>query len=517
MPNLIRKIAGSSITGRVFDLVLILSAVLLVLLPLSPLNMQMVWRDSGVFLYTGWRIDHGQVPYRDLWDQKPPVIFYIDALGLALAGGSRWGVWVLELISLFAAAWIGYQLIRRFLGRTVAVFSLFAWLLNLVFIIHGGNLTTEYTLPLQFACIFLAIHQVGKTKTWYHNGLIGVFCGIAFFTKQNTIGIGLAILLFKLAQGIPLRTFKKVFLDTAWMAIGGLAVTLVVLAAFILQGALRQFWDAAFYFNMIYARMAPLADHFKALQDGVSIFPVAGFSYLSLGGWVIGLVLLAFKKLRPELRPLVAIALLDFPIELVFVSLPGRSYSHYYMTLLPVCSILTALVIWALVSLGNRLKRLASNQILWQGAVTLAVLLAITIAEYKSFYGLVISLRLFRNDPMIAYIEQHTNQNDDVYMWGAETSMNFLTLRVSPSRFNYLTPLYTSDYTDTQKEAEFMGDLETNRPLLIIDTHYGFPPVTDFGSTASQKEAWQRFLQGNYAVVYRIDKGSANYTVYRRK
>src|SRR6266508_2330841 len=73
-------------------------------------------RDSSVFLYIGEQILAGQLPYRDIWDHKGPVIYYLNALGLYLAGGSRWGVWALEFLSLFAAAKLGFILMRESFG-----------------------------------------------------------------------------------------------------------------------------------------------------------------------------------------------------------------------------------------------------------------------------------------------------------------------------------------------------------------------------------------------------------------
>src|SRR6266498_3511166 len=61
-------------------------------------------RDSSIFLYIGEQILASQLLYRESLDHNEPVIYYLNALGLYLAGGSRWVVWTLELLSLFAAA-----------------------------------------------------------------------------------------------------------------------------------------------------------------------------------------------------------------------------------------------------------------------------------------------------------------------------------------------------------------------------------------------------------------------------
>ena len=122
----------------------VLIGVLGVLLPVSPLNMRLVYLDSGVFLYTGWRILNGAVPYLNVWDHKPPVVYYINALGLALTHNSRWGVWVLELIALYIAAYIAYKLIKDIFGQIPALLSSLFWLMSLALILQGGNFNFHF-------------------------------------------------------------------------------------------------------------------------------------------------------------------------------------------------------------------------------------------------------------------------------------------------------------------------------------------------------------------------------------
>lgn len=51
---------------------ILLGVILFVLIPVTPTNMPIASRDSGVFLYSGWRLTNGDIPYLDFWDHKPP-------------------------------------------------------------------------------------------------------------------------------------------------------------------------------------------------------------------------------------------------------------------------------------------------------------------------------------------------------------------------------------------------------------------------------------------------------------
>src|SRR5687768_898621 len=95
----------------------VLTALALAVSSLSmPSRVPVPLRDSGVFLYTAWRMLDGEVPYRDVWDHKPPAIYVIDALGLVLGGGTLWGVWALEALALVSAAVVGYAVAARVSG-----------------------------------------------------------------------------------------------------------------------------------------------------------------------------------------------------------------------------------------------------------------------------------------------------------------------------------------------------------------------------------------------------------------
>ncbi len=80
-----------SITRQTLPSILLVVLAAVVLVPSILTYRRVPGGDSGVFLYAGWQILDGQIPYLDVWDHKPPGILYIDALGLLIGGGSRLG------------------------------------------------------------------------------------------------------------------------------------------------------------------------------------------------------------------------------------------------------------------------------------------------------------------------------------------------------------------------------------------------------------------------------------------
>src|SRR3990172_4647052 len=106
----------------------ILWMTVLILRELSNPSVSYPGRDGGIFLYIGSLILKGRVPYRDVWENKGPLVFYLNALGLWLANNSRWGVWGVELVFLVAGSWFGYVALRRLLGTLPALLGAFVWI-----------------------------------------------------------------------------------------------------------------------------------------------------------------------------------------------------------------------------------------------------------------------------------------------------------------------------------------------------------------------------------------------------
>ena len=89
------------------------STVLLGLAILSQLRKTPIFvrigKDGGLFAYFGARILQGDIPYVDIWDHKPPIVFYLNALVEALFKPVPWAVWWLG----FTRFMVGHFLIAR--------------------------------------------------------------------------------------------------------------------------------------------------------------------------------------------------------------------------------------------------------------------------------------------------------------------------------------------------------------------------------------------------------------------
>lgn len=492
------------------ELALLASLVLAVLLPYSPAQRPVPSRDSGVFSYIGWRITQGELPYRDIWDHKAPVIFYLDALGLLLTPDSSWGIWLVEVAALGLAAALGYFLLKRlFDGLTAALLS-FLWLFTGFYLLAGGNLTTEYALPMQFAALWLFYRADNSPRYTWHGFALGAVTALLFFTRQNAIAIPAAIGVYLLASRLSRGNARQLWREAWPILAGGLLVTVFIVGFFAVQGALRDFLDQVFLYNFIYFDERESSQRFAALFSAMNNLSNLGLAQMAVLGWVAGVGLLLFKRERipAAQRPVWWVAILALPLELYLASLGGRPRVPYFLSLLPIFAVCGGILLHlAFESLARDLPRLVT------AGLTVILFGGLWLTFHNDYNNLNAGLVDFGPQELVTYIQQNTAPDETVLMWGAETAYNFAARRRSPARFVYQYPLYRSNYANKENVTEFLTDLERDPPRLIItipgdslsDIRFGFSDHQIGGQMQRVKSHYSEpIVLGNWLIYTRI-------------
>ncbi|HST05473.1 MAG TPA: glycosyltransferase family 39 protein, partial [Chloroflexia bacterium] len=432
---------------------------------------QVPGRDSGVFLYVGSAILRGDVPYRDVWDHKGPVIYFINALGLGLGGGTQWGVRLLEWVSLLLATFVGYDLMKRAFGVFPALFGSVIWVFTLLVVLEGGNLTEEYALPLQFGALWLFATSPEDDKGFFRWFSIGLAGSLAFLLRQNLTGIWVSLAFYMIVQVISRRKPSILLRRLPSLLLG---VSLPVIAAvlyFSAQSALPAFWDEFFLYNLTYSRTA-LSDRLSALLAGIGITSMTGLFLLAFAGWVL---IIAHSR-RPTTealstargsRRITGLLIIMLPIELLFGSLSGNVFPHYFITWLPTLVLLAAFAMSELPSTrktsSGSLFSLRPLSVILLGAVCIGF----TARAIKDIVSSTSEPDIVRQTAQ--YVLSSTSETDPVLIWGASTAVNYMTGRVSPTLYEYQLPLYNSAYSNADKLDRFLQDITEGRPKLIID------------------------------------------------
>jgi hypothetical protein len=485
------------------------------LLPSNPGNMTLPSRDSGVFLYVGWRFLNGDMPYRDVWDHKPPLIYFVEALGITLIPGSLWGIWILRFVCISFTLFVIYKLLNREFGMYAALAGAITLTSGLLTILEKGNVTEEYALVFQALGFWLFVSAWKRDFPLRSSFLIGVLGGIAFNFKQTTIGLwvtyGLFLCVMRLLQ-------KKFALKDLLSLLAGWFLPSAVLILYLAsQGAFIDFWEQAFLYNFVY-----IGKH-EGIRRLIPVF-IKGFAYLQ-NGWVLYLGILGWlaglgyawsnrKDVFTQVHPLLLIGLVNLPIEVFFITISGRSILHYYLTPLPVMGILAGTLVYTVRGLIQDLPSMDNQNI--QRWLTRIVLAVIFLGQWGqiTYYPSYVRV-LSDNDyaPVIEYVAKNTNEGDQVLLIGAESVVNFLAQREAPTRYVYQYPLATLGRRSMFEE--YFNQILENKPLLIIDTR-GRDRLDEKLYTSIQKRSQivrdgVQYLAANYQQVARFD----DWVVYR--
>ncbi len=319
---------------------------IIALFPNNPNNMTLPSRDSGVFLYVGWRFLNGDLPYRDVWDHKPPLIYFVDALGLTFTPHSLWGVWFLQIIFIFFTLFFIYKLLDREFGLYAALTGIVILTSGILTILEKGNVTEEYALVFQAWCFWLFVRAWKKDFPIRFSFWIGLLGGLAFNFKQTTIGIWITYGLFLLAISLFQRKFpfKGFFVTTDRLVnlidgVGYLFGKPACTDRFLGRGVSLQFCLHR------YTRRNKKVD--SRIPQGIPVF-AKRLGFISIPARLAGGNRLCLGQAKRVCRnsPLDLIALVNLPIEVILITVSGRSILHYYLTPLPVMAILAGTLVY---------------------------------------------------------------------------------------------------------------------------------------------------------------------------
>jgi len=480
--------------------------------------------DGGYYLYFGQQILAGKTVYVDLWESKTPGIFYVDALGLWLARGSRWGVWMLEFAALFSAAALSFLALRKIHGWLPALLATLAWLWALEPILQGGNLTEEFSLPFNFLALLAFWLSLQKKAAWWPNFVIGLTFAASFIFRPNNAGVQAALVLAWLVSAVLEKDYKTLLRRLLWSGLGVALGLGLVSAYFLAQGNFNEMIKASFLYNA--AITENRSGFVPTLLNGLKRIGIpAGFALL---GYLL-VISRVVEKRRADAWEM--FLLLIWPLEIVLSGLSGRGYDHYLIPWMVALAALTAILIESALP---ALSRFAERRALPALACLLLVGLFLSQAGLAEYAGSFRRLAFERqagieiDHPVAAYLREHTQADDTVLVWGARLAFNFLSRRSAPTAYVFY-PLFLDVPFSHEMSEQFYADLATKQPLLIVDAarfNQDLVPALDPAIRKEQFKSGQlwptlpknieavlAYIDENYQLVETID----GYPIYRLK
>ena len=509
---------------------LIVATTLLVLFFALPILSFPPGRDQGTYLQIGQSLLQGKHLYVDLWDNKPPGIFYIYAGIARIFGRVMWSVAVVDLLVLLVTSFLLFQFVERYLGSlgaAIAVVVHAGW--------HAKILYFWITQPENFqipcmlgACLLLMSRGKWRTRSF----AAGLLFGVGFWLKYNFVAF-LPLVLFlpfldesaldRRSPRFALRiTWREWLLRTAFLASGFLLTVVVVMTWIVHTGGWPAMREAQFQVLPRYATMAitdnPIYPLMAVARTYFCLRPSTCFATLAVLVW--GWFSRDFKRLIP--------IFLAAAVSLAATVIQVRFHSYYFQICFPFFA-----AIWAYLALK-----------LYEGTVALAAVLKAkqqkvaavlvwivfanlvfwplpeeatqSLVNYEEFrqwrsdrdafyanYPNQLSIELLNGQlSVVRYIRKNTKPNDNIYLWGSNSLIYFLTGRQSPTRF-VLNLGVVAKWGEPSWKDEVARSVEAANPRLIIVTKRDALPSITYVYLDSEQYLRQEFSQlDNYIRRY---------------
>jgi hypothetical protein len=526
----------------------LMAALLIVRLPSL---VQPMGADQGLYAYVGERILHGELAYRDAWDQKPPGIHYVyaalraissrdvvvpaaDLVAAALVAGLLWIIGsrlggpaagaaaaaIFLLLSDPSLARLGGARVRAQCETFIGLAVTGALALSLASRGAKGPASAREQMRAGYGeASPKPLRGEGGVKGAAVLFAAGLLIGAAFALKYNAGIYGVVLLLaLVLTGGLAL-------LDVVWIVAGASVIPLVLLAVFWRGGAVNDLYDATISYNVLYSGQT-YSSAWDALTYLVRFpFERARLESLWFVGGLGGMVLLfaGFWR-RAFWLPLVWVA-----AACVSIAINGsRSLPQYFLQAAPALALAAGLggafalarlpvflrwVVVLAVAVGawragaDPFPKLAEN--VWHDAQY--AFGRIDRRTHLARYGGTRDVDKYSaldNMDLGAFLAVRTRPDEYVYVFGYSPGAYVYADRRSASRFFWSRPVIL----DFNRERPAYGvaglgaDLQRTRPAYVILQQRDWAPdVTDSGPFFLSRPELADWLRAGYHEVPTVE------------
>ena len=289
--------------------------------------------DYNWYLTMGRGIVAGKVPYRDLFEHKGPITYFVFAFA-SLFPEPRFAVWVIEIICVSLFLFFGYRIARKFLSPWLSLLFIPIMMMTLSTMCFSfGTRVEEFCLPI-FAyglLCFLDFIMDKRPATWQRSLALGICLGILFWVKFSMWEFFLFPMLIWLIMNLVRRDWKTVSRSGLIMLGGLMIVTLPIIIYFGVNGALDDLWQMYFQLNMgsytgNYMGLNETELYIRKWKNALFPFGMGGFFITTL---ILGIICFAINYWKQKSGWLLLIAVVATWLIIGFFC----GFEHYYIPL----------------------------------------------------------------------------------------------------------------------------------------------------------------------------------------
>jgi Dolichyl-phosphate-mannose-protein mannosyltransferase len=504
-----------------------------------------IYRDQATYCVIAHGLLKGKQLYRDLWDNKPPGIFYIYTALVTIFGQAMWFVAVLDILWLLVIAYCIFRFSELYLRPSVGLAAAVLYTLWHERFDYENALQPETFIVLfVFAAWFVLAPQ--RKHPRLRHFAAGVLLALAFWTKYNA---GLFLVLFaflpyldtsrldRAPRRIGLTISWKLWLNRAAILTSGFAsIVALGLAYFRLSGVWPALMEVQLEVLPRYATMV------VERQPSFLFWMLRTLSY-DLHPWAEACVAIALALAwrRREIGRLTPVLLITLTGFLVTAS-QLRLHNSYFETCLPFLAMVCAYVLVALfmefgelsAKLGRRKMTLARvllwivfADIVYYPLPGLALMWAQKVKGamvwvrnpekfYENYWWPVAADHLSGQMEVIRYLKADAAPADQVFIWGTAPLIYYLTGREPPNRFVSNLALYSA-WCPPAWRQELVRNLEQRPPRFIIVARHDALYSLSY-SPLDSEQYLSRYpgLASLLARDYRQVKRLPDFVIYRR-
>lgn len=471
--------------------VLVVIFILVFLLRLPSLFEPFTYGDEGIYLTLGQAVRQGTVLYREIHDNKPPLLYWFAALSGNFTN-FRLFIFIWSFLTVYLFFKLAQQVFRQNQLAAILATILFA-ILTSIHSFEGNVANAENFMLLPIVAGFWLILRSFKLKDSLLVFLSGILFSVAVLFKVPAGFDFLAALAF-----IFLVSFeKKLFIRQVLYAILGFSLPiLLTLIYFAFHGALQQYLFAAFLQNI------PYLSSWGMDQKQAIGLPIGLISRALL----VGLVVLALFVYRKKASLETKLVLIWFSFSLFAALLSSRPYPHYLLQAMPSLSLSFGLV---LAQSRKRIIPFVLAAVLIYSFFSFDFWRYPNVSYYLNFYQFAFQVKpheeyiaFFGREaetiyPVATYIQARTQPQDKIFIWGTQPSIYVLARRLPVGR-----------YTAAYHIVDFNGYQETTLALEKNDPPY----IVKIKTEKNIFPDLEAFLKNNYLKVKTIGEAE----IYRK-
>ncbi|MBD3679071.1 MAG: glycosyltransferase family 39 protein [Rhodobacteraceae bacterium] len=480
-------------------------------------------RDQGIHAAIALGLTEGLMPYRDIYNIKPPMTTMMHALSQILFGPNPMAIRALDLI-VFALTALGLHRVTLKLGGSGIAAVLAGLMLGVLYYMmtYWEHAQTDGWAGFLLVGVVLTLlrgWETGKTR-WF--ALAGALLAMGFAFKYTVAGAGLLIfapLAAPLGRGFRWRDFG------AFVA-GGLAFLAVVTLWLGLTGALGPYLDIQ-RFVLGYVGIDLVGDDSQIIR----VFKI--FSRDRTAAWllVLGLVglLLALRGL-PRYAPAITGIWLGAGLLSGFAQ--GKGFSYHFLPALPPLALLAGLGLSHLAQWASRnLSMIQRKSAAAMAVLAVSLMLPMPQRSVDSIIAQAQSVSLtpiWATDfvtpdynaiairSVSARLDQIRAEDETFFLWGYATGLYLLQNQPPLHRFPYSWP-FSVPHHDGRYTPDLLARLQTAPPDLFL---VEFRDATEWatGHNRDSRAVLEDYpeIQTFLTTGYRLEETMPRFEIWRR-